>query len=142
MTRAPLYAALYAEAQALKTAGTVRTVSDILLPFDQVPSEDRPALFQTVTRETPHYVSAIATPHAWTIEATWWVYVSRPDGTPPQAVLGPVLDAIEARLTPLHGIVTLGGLVEKVQLGTIETSEGTLGNDEIAIVPVRLTVAA
>ena len=63
-------------------------------------------------------------------------------------MLNPLLDAIEAALAPQAGgdlaanVVTLGGLAYQAWInGKIETDEGTLGGQSVAIVPIRIVVS-
>jgi hypothetical protein len=61
-------------------------------------------------------------------------------------VLNPLLDAIAAALAPtgadlVAGAQTLGGLVKHCWIsGAIETDEGALGGQAVAIVPVEILV--
>ena len=70
-----------------------------------------------------------------------YVYVATKGAASPGEVLNPILDYIEAALAdPFPGQAqTLGGLVEYARIeGLIETSEGTLGDDEVCIIPVMV----
>ena len=74
-----------------------------------------------------------------------FVYAKAPDeATQPATVLNPLLDAIEAAPAPGgEGTVqTLGGLAEHAWIaGKIETDEGVLGGQTVAIVPVEILAA-
>jgi hypothetical protein len=62
---------------------------------------------------------------------------------PPAMLLNPLLDALEAALSPspATGIQNLGlpAMVQHAYIaGKIETDEGVLGDQSIAIVPVQI----
>ena len=60
----------------------------------------------------------------------------------PSSVMNPLLDAVTAALAPdnpINTAQTLGGTVAHCWIeGAIETDEGTLGDQAVAIVPVRI----
>lgn len=83
-------------------------------------------------------------PPRWTLTADLFVYVQAPDdATAPATVINPLLDAIEAALAPdpVDNLQTLGGLVAHCWIaGKIETDEGVLGGQAVAIVPIEILV--
>ena len=78
-------------------------------------------------------------------EVDFYVYGQAPDElTAPATVLNPLLDAIEAALAPpaSSNVQTLGGLVCHAWIaGKIETDEGALGGQAVAIVPIEILVS-
>ena len=101
----------------------------------------QPALFMTQgTQKSQTQQKGL--PYKWDLLVKVWIYVNVPDGTSPDPVINPILDQITALLTPANGNkLTLGGLVDEVIIdGDIETFEGTLGSQEVAIVPIRILV--
>ena len=80
----------------------------------------------------------------WTLYAEFYLYAhsSDPD-LAPATILNPLLDALEAALapSPMTGIQNLG-LPQMVQhayiVGKVQTDEGVLGDQAIAIVPVEI----
>jgi len=64
----------------------------------------------------------------------------------PSVQINQILDELEAALAPPPGPSfkqTLGGLVEHCWInGEIQTDEGTLGNQAVAIIPIRMLVVA
>jgi hypothetical protein len=138
MNREAIYAALFA---LVASAPGLVTASRKLRHWSDVPAGKRPALFQTQGRETVVTTAANGLPARWMIEATLYLYVSSTSATSPGEVLNPILDAIAAKLDPgpAGAPQTLGGLVHYARIeGAIETSEGTLGDDEVALIPVRI----
>jgi hypothetical protein len=89
-------------------------------------------------------VKKLGAPIVWTLYAEFFLYAHLSDPfIAPGAILNPLLDALEAALasSPTTGIQNLG-LPEMVQhayiAGKVETDEGILGNQAIAIVPVEI----
>lgn len=139
MTREPVYAALFALVSA---APGLVTASRTLRHWSDVPASLRPALFQTVKSET--VARTTGRPPVWTLDLDFYIYVSTAGATSPGTVMNPVLDYVDAALAdPFPGQPqTLGGLAQWARIeGRIETDEGTLGTDAVAIVPVRILVA-
>lgn len=78
-----------------------------------------------------------------------YLYVSSPDPVTPGTVLNPILDQLQGlfptgtRTDYATGKQTLGGLVQHAQiLGELLTYEGTLGDLEVAIVPLELKLVS
>jgi hypothetical protein len=109
---------------------------------DVAPPE-QPALF--LSEKGGHaVVKALGAPIVWTLYADFYVYVHSSDPyAAPATILNPLLDALEQALapSPATGIQNLG-LPDMVQhayiAGKIETDEGVLGDQAIAIVPVEI----
>jgi hypothetical protein len=143
MTREPIYAALF---ELLTDAAGVTTASRRLRHWSDVPAIEQPALFMAQKSETAEQRRGL--PTKWTCDVDVYLYCHAPDEvTAPATVLNSLLDAVEAALTPLGGedIATnaqsLGGLAYHAWInGKIETDEGTLGGQSVAIVPIRITV--
>lgn len=139
MNREPIYAALFGLVSA---APGLVTTSRKLLHWADVPSSQRPALFQAQVSETAMRVTG--QPTRWLLSVRLYLYVSTLGAASPGEVLNPIVDYIDAALAdPFPGVSqTLGGLVHYARIeGTMETSEGTLGDDEIAIIPVSILTA-
>jgi hypothetical protein len=72
------------------------------------------------------------------------LYLYAASGDPhiaPSSLLNPLLDAVETALAPDPGsdTQTLGGLAEHCWIGgRIETDEGALGDQAVAILPVEI----
>lgn len=135
MTREPAYAALF---DLLRGAAAWRTESRRLRHWADVPLEQQPAMFMAQKGEVAEKVRG--QPTRWTCMVDIYVYASTAGGRAPGPILNELLDAIEAALHPSTATEedqTLGGLVEWCRIdGAIETDEGTLGDQAVAIVPV------
>jgi hypothetical protein len=116
------------------------TTSRKLAHWHDVSGASRPALFQALNRIDAAPLDAVTSLTIW---LDYYVYITHTDPEGPQAQLAAAIDTLRAAFTPAPGFesVTLGGLVAEASvMGTIQTDEGTLGRDAVAIVPVRLLV--
>lgn len=139
MNREPIYAAIFA--LVASTPGFV-TTGRKLLHWNDVQPHQQPALFQAQKRETA--TQSTGRPTVWGGAVDLYVYANTAGAVSPGTVLNPLLDAIDALFEhhPARGPQTLGGLVQWCRIeGTIETSEGTLGDQEVAIIPIRFLTA-
>jgi hypothetical protein len=143
MIREPIYEALFA---LLANAAGFATASRRLRHWSDVAAMEQPALFLAQKSETAEQQRGL--PTKWSCDVDLYLYCHAPDEvTAPSTVLNPLLDAVEAALAPLGGAdiaantQTLGGLAYRAWInGKIETDEGTLGGQSVAIVPIRITV--
>jgi hypothetical protein len=137
MNREPIYAGLFA---LLAAVPGLRISSRILKHWNDVPAEQQPALYQAQKREQA--INKTGEPTKWLLSVDLYVYVRTSGGQVPGTVLNPILDAIEAVfvLHPITGIHTLPiAGVEWARIeGAIETDEGTLGEQAVAIVPIQI----
>lgn len=136
MTREDIYAALF---ELVSGAPGLVTTSRKLRHWSEVGPGERPALFQTQVSETAVRTTGI--PTKWMLAVKLYVYVTTIDAQSPGEVLNPILDYITDQLAdPFPGVSqSLGGLVQYARIdGVIETAEGTLGDDEVAIIPVMI----
>ena len=109
---------------------------------DVAPAE-QPALF--MSEKGGHaQVKKLGAPIVWTLYADFYIYVHSSDPyAAPATVINSLLDALERALAPsaATGIQNLPGLPQMVQhayiAGKIETDEGVLGDQAIAVVPVE-----
>lgn len=141
INREAIHAALFAKLQAIP--GVV-TCSRILQHWADVPPELQPAVYMAQTRQVP--ATDTGEPSRWRLAVDVYVYVRTDGETPPGTLMNPILDAIENILAP-HPITgrhqTLGlDAVHWARIdGAIETDEGTLGQQAVAIVPVLILAA-
>ncbi|MGH6980094.1 MAG: hypothetical protein ACREFC_02705 [Stellaceae bacterium] len=143
MNREPIYQALFA---LLAGASGFATASRRLRHWSDVAAAEQPALFLAQKSETAEQRRGL--PTKWICDVDAYVYCHAPDdATAATTVLNPLLDAIEAALAPGAGAdlaanaQTLTGLAYQAWInGKIETDEGTLGGQAVAIVPIRITV--
>jgi hypothetical protein len=142
MNREAIYGALFAR---LAGAAAFATVGRRLRHWSDVGPAEQPALFMVQKRETAERPPGL--PAKWTLLVDLYVYAHAADEpSPPASVLNPLLDALEAALGPDNAATnrqTLGGLVQHAAIaGAIETDEGVLGGQTVAIVPVEIVVSA
>ena len=109
---------------------------------DVSPAE-QPALFMS-EKGGQAAVKRLGAPIVWTLYAEFYLYAHSSDPyLAPTTILNPLLDALETALapSPTTGIQNLG-LPEMVQhayiSGKVQTDEGVLGDQAIAIVPVEI----
>jgi hypothetical protein len=138
--REPVYAALWSLASA---AVPFATAERRLRHWADVSPAEQPALFMS-EKGSIAKVKALGAPVVWTLFADLYLYAHSSDPyRAPAVILNPLLDAVEAALAPAPatGIQDLGlpALVQHAYIaGKIETDEGTLGDQAIAIVPVEI----
>ena len=137
MIREPIYAALFALVQ---SAGSFVTASRRLRHWSDLAAAEQPALFQIQKSEAAEERRAL--PIKWRAQVDLYVYAQAPDElTPPATVLNPLIDAVETALAPdpVSHVQTLGGLVQHCWIaGRIQTDEGVLGGQSVAIVPIEI----
>jgi hypothetical protein len=138
--REVIYAALWTLGSA---AGTFTSANRRLRHWTDVAPIEQPALF--MSEKGGHAViQALGAPIAWTLYADFYIYVHSSDPyAAPATILNPLLDALERALapSPATGIQNLGLplMVQHARIsGKIETDEGVLGDQAIAIVPVEI----
>jgi len=140
MNREPVYAALFALVQ---NAAPFVTASRRLRHWSDVAAAEQPALFAIQKSETAEERRPLLV--KWRARVDLYLYAQAPDElTPPATVMNPLLDAIEAALAPdpASHVQSLGGLVQHCWIaGRIETDEGVLGGQAVAIVPVEILVS-
>lgn len=139
--REPVFAALFA---LLSGAAGFTTKSRRLRHWNDVPADQQPALFMAQGAQSPDY-AVKGMPPRWTVHVDVYVYARAPDDTPPSTAMNPLLDAIEAALEPSPAAggagSALGGLAHRCWIdGTIETDEGTLGAQAVAIIPITIII--
>lgn len=148
MQREAIYAALFAKLSALTAGGspTFITAERRLRHWNDVPAEECPYLGMTQGPQAIQQQKGL--PPKWTLGAKLYIYVktnAQSDPTVvPATLLNPILDAVEAALAADDGAnnaLTLGGLVSSVRIsGQIDTSEGFLGDTEVAEIPIEIVV--
>ena len=140
IAREPIYAALFD-----LVAGAVGfvTAERRLRHWSDVAPAEQPALFMTQKSETAA-VKALGAPLVWTLTVELYLYAHSSDPQlPPATVLNPLIDAVEAALAPaaITGLQDLGlaAMVQHAMIaGKIETEEGVLGDQTIAIIPIEI----
>lgn len=136
------YAALFAKIQ---TATGAVTSSRVLKHWNDVPPEARPAVFQA--QRNMHPVQRTGLPAKWTLMADIYIYTSTSpeSGVSPAIQLNALIDAIEAAIAPVPGVgiasLGLSDIKHCFINGTVETDEGTLGHEAVAIIPIEMLLA-
>lgn len=140
INRETIFAALFALAS---NAANFNTTSRKLKDFSDVSPADQPALFQTQGKEIA--TAGYRLPTKWMLHASLYVYAHQNSlDTLPSTALNNLIGAIELALAPdAMGEQTLGGLVTSCRIvGTIETDEGVLGDQAVAIIPIEIMANA
>jgi len=140
ISREPIYTALFA---LVSGAAGFATIGRRLRHWSDVTPAEQPALFQCQTRETAT-IRRLGAPTVWTLGIELYLYAHSSDPyQPPATVLNPLLDAVMSALAadPTTGLQDLGlpAMVQRAFVaGKIDTDEGTLGDQAIAIIPVEI----
>ena len=140
ISREPIYAALFG---LVESAADFAVVDRRLRHWSDVAPAEQPALFMAQKSETAD-VRTLGATTVWTLAVDLYVYVHSSDPyLAPATVLNPLLDAVEAALAPsaVTGLQDLGlpAMVQHAYIsGRIETDEGVLGDQAVAIVPVEI----
>jgi hypothetical protein len=140
IVRETIYAALW---ELGSGAARFATANRRLRHWADVAPFEQPALFMS-EKGGNAAVKRLGAPIVWTLYAEFYLYAHSSDPyLAPGAILNPLLDALEVALAsaPTTGIQNLG-LPQMVQhayiTGKVETDEGVLGDQAIAIMPVEI----
>lgn len=140
INREPIYAALFG---LIESAADFAVVDRRLRHWSDVSPPEQPALFMAQKTELAS-VKTLGAPTVWTLSVDLYVYAHSSDPyLAPATVLNPLLDAVEAALAPsaTTGLqdLNLPATVQHAYIsGKIETDEGVLGDQAVAIVPVEI----
>jgi hypothetical protein len=140
ISREPIYAALFG---LIEAAADFTVVDRRLRHWSSVSPAEQPALFMAQKSELAS-VKTLGAPTVWTLSVDLYVYAHSSDPyLAPATILNPLIDAVEAALAPsaTTGIQDLGlpAVVQHAYIsGKIETDEGVLGDQAVAIVPVEI----
>ncbi|HUE67181.1 MAG TPA: hypothetical protein VMP38_03290 [Candidatus Acidoferrum sp.] len=142
IVREAIYGALWRLAS---EAASFATANRRLRHWSDVSPAEQPALFMSQKRQrgTTHQ-GAVNLPVVWTLLADFYIYVHSSDpALSPAILLNPLIDAIELALAPDPGTgvqdLGLPQMVRHVRIvGEVETAEGVLGDQEMAIIPVEI----
>ena len=141
IAREPIYAALFGLRRDRRRRFCHRRTGGCAI--GAMSPAEQPALFMRQKTETASDPT-LGAPTVWTLSVELYLYAHSSDPYPaPATVLNPLLDAVEAALAPsaTTGVQDLG-LPRMVQhayiAGKIETDEGVLGDQAVAIVPVEI----
>lgn len=141
--RERIYAALW---EVASQSSNFTTASRRLRHWSDVAPAEQPALFMAqkgqiaAERQSAFNIP----PPVYTLEAEFYIYVHSEDPyMAPAILLNPLIDALERALAadPVSQVndLNLPEMVHWVRInGRIETAEGVLGDQEIAIIPVEI----
>lgn len=137
MNREAIHQALFA---LLQTVPGFVTSSRRLKHWGEVDKNKQPALF--LAAEGEEVTQGQEQPRRYTLRFSVYLYAKGDDKDIPSARLNPLLDGVLQALSgpPItHNVQTLGGMVTRCWVeGTIQTDEGVLGDQAVAIVPIRI----
>lgn len=136
MNREHIYSALFERLQAIP--GFV-TCSRRLRHWADVDSLAQPALF--ITQGTEEVTTLSGEPSRWRLSIKLYLYARTDGDQAPATMLNPLLDAVCAAINEVHPVTGRSALpVDGVAYcrveGVIQTDEGSLGDQAVAIVPV------
>ncbi len=140
IAREPIYAALFAQ---VAGAANFVTAERRLRHWSDLTPAEQPALFMRQKAEVAA-VMTLGAPTVWTLVVDLYLYAHASDPyVAPATVLNPLIDAVEAALAPLPatGLQDLGlpAMVQHAYIaGKIETDEGVLRDQAVAIIPVEI----
>lgn len=137
MNREAIYSALFAQ---LTTAAGFATFSRRLKHWEEVPAVAQPALFQV--QKSEEVKARTSLPSKVLMHLDLYLYSTATDAAVSSSIaMNALLDAVADALQPASGQLnqTLGGLVDYCRIsGVIETDEGALGAQAVAIVPIEI----
>ncbi len=140
ITREPIYAALFAR---VSGAAHFITAGRRMRHWSSLTPAEQPALFMRQKSEIAA-MTTVGAPTVWKLVVDLYVYAHASDPyVAPATVLNPLIDAVEVALAPLAvtGLQDLGmpAMVQHAYIaGKIETDEGVLRDQAVAIVPVEI----
>ena len=138
--RETIYAALWSLGAG---CGQFTSANRRLRHWADVAPIEQPALFMS-EKGGLAVVKSLGAPIVWTLYADFYIYVHSSDPyLAPGTILNPLLDGLERALapSPATGVQNLGlpAMVSHAYIaGKVETDEGVLGNQAIAIIPVEI----
>lgn len=135
-SRETIYAAVF---NILNGLVAFATRSRDLKHWVDVSANLQPAVYMNQTGESANTVTG--SPTKWTLRLDVYIYARVQSDQNPGAVLNPLIDAVCNALNVVHPITGRTNLgiagVEWVRVeGNIETDEGSLGEQAVAIIPV------
>lgn len=140
--RETIYNTLFENLQVALSSFSFQTFSRRILPWDKVPYELQPALFQTQVSETAT-IGGRGMPAVWLLKVDVTLYVN-PGNNPdfiPSSFLNPAVDAIEKLLPgtgPQYQTFGLAGVSEIRINGEVIYYEGVLDQQAVAVVPIHI----
>lgn len=142
MNREAIYTALFTK---LQGAYAWKDSGRILRHWADVSPAEQPAMYMTQISEQATTTTRQKTRWLMSVKVYVYAYGQTEAGVPPATLINPLLDAITEAMKPDNVVVevqNLGGLVEYARIeGGIETDEGFLGEQAVAIIPINIYTA-
>lgn len=138
MNREAIYSALFA---LVSSAAGWTTKSRVLLHWSDVTAIQQPALFMAQAGEQATTETGQPTQYLMSVQLYVYAHSQTQDGDVPATIMNGLIDSIVAAIKPSRAaqVQTLGGLVHYARIeGAIETDEGTLGEQTVAIIPIAI----
>jgi len=140
LAREVIYNALFDHLKAdANLSSQVITFTRKLTLFTEIAPESQPAMYLEMNGESRTVVRG--QPPRVTLESSLWVNVRKNESEAAQ-ILNPILDAIENALKPTNDTTqTLNNKVHHCWIeGVTQIFEGNLGDEALAIVPIKILV--
>lgn len=130
----------------LQKSATFTTTSRRLQHYSEVPAEAQPAMYLAIGALDPRLGGqdrVPGMPYKWRLNSKVWLYANagNDDTLIPSSLINPLINAVLTVLKPVTpgDRQTLGGLVYNVSVvGRINTDEGLLGPQAVAVIPVEI----
>lgn len=138
MNREAIYSSLF---DLLSNAYSWATASRVLLHWSDCDRLQQPAMFMVQAGEQAIVQTRQPTVYQMNVQVYIYAHSQTLDGENPSQILNKLLDAVTAAMKPSRAaeVQTLGGLVQYARIeGAIETDEGFLGEQAVAIVPITI----
>ena len=120
------------------------TVSRRLKHWDDVDISQQPALFTAQKNEHQKTQKGLPTQHTLGMDIYLYAKTGEDETVSPATILNPLVDAVEAMLKPSPALGYFPLIVDGQTIshcwidGEIQTDEGVLGSQAVAIIPVRI----
>lgn len=138
MSREAIYSALFAK---VGSASGFMTIGRKLQHWADVAPAEQPALFQVQKSEDVKPQTGMPSKVLMHVELYIYNLSTADPYASPAIGLNKLMDAVTAALSPMGGATeqTLGGLVSYCRInGQINTDEGVLGDQAVAIIPIEI----
>jgi hypothetical protein len=141
----PLVGTVITAADGRSTVNTMTVQSCVrnLIHWSKVDAAQQPSIW--ITSRTQIATTKPNLPTKWELQGAIWVYVRDESPNGPAAFMDDFLDKIEGMFKTSRngaGKVTLGNLVHDCRInGSIDTDEGLLGPQAVAVIPVEIVTS-
>ena len=139
--REDIYSGLF---NVVSAAASFVTKSRRVRLWGDVTADEQPALFMSQKPEEIIQLKGLPPKHILRADFIIYVKTGEEETTVPATILNPLIDAVAATLAPPIGhdfypLVVNGQTISHCWIeGPIETAEGALGSQEVAVIPVKI----